>query len=58
MNCLKTGNCFNVDLYKGKQGEFPAGGLEASVLLNNMGLVEIPSNHSFILTTFSQVLSS
>ena len=53
MGCSKTGCCFDMNLCEGKQErKFPAGGIGASAILKNVGLVEIPSNHSFYFDNF------
>ena len=41
-----------MDLYEGKQKDFSARGLGGSVILQNMGLVDIPSNNSFYFDNF------
>ena len=41
-----------MDLYEGKQKDFSARGLGGFVMLKNMGLVDIPSNHSFYFDNF------
>ena len=53
MCCSDTGYCFNFDLYEGKKAiESPISGLEASVVLNMIAKVNVPSDHIFYFDNF------
>ena len=51
--CSDTGYCFNFDLYEGKKAtESTISGLGASVVLNIIAKVNIPSEHIFYFDNF------
>ena len=53
MCCSDTGYCFNFNLYEGKKAtELPILGLGASVVLNIIAKVNVPSNHIFYFDNF------
>ena len=53
MCCSDTGYCFNFDLYEGKKAtELPISGLGASVVLNMIAKVNVPSDHIFYFDNF------
>ena len=52
MCCSDTGYCFNFDLYGKKATESPISGLGASVVLNMIAKVNVPSDHIFYFDNF------
>ena len=53
MWCSDTGYCFNFDMYEGKKAtKSPISGLRASVVLNMIAKVNVPSDHIFYFDNF------
>ena len=53
MCCSDTGYCFNFDLHEEKKAtKSPISGLGASVVLNMIAKVNVPSNHIFYFDNF------
>ena len=53
MCCSDTGYCFDFDLYEGKKAtESPISGLGASVVLNMIAKINVPSDHIFYFDNF------